>query len=109
MPRIRDLGINAIPTTKWPSRAGIWACGNTDDPGCGHTDNEPCEPVSCGTTRRGGGECDLPSCGHTDRPGCSPPSCGNSNKPPKANAGGLSPANAMQLKQQLQHRMFTNT
>ena len=107
MPRIRDLGINAIPTTKWPSRVGIWACGNTDDPGCGPTDNEPCEPISFDAP--GGPPCNPQSCGNTNGPQCQPASCGNTNKPHKGNAGGLSPANAMQLKHQLQHRMFTNT
>lgn len=107
MPRIRDLGINAIPTTKWP-RAGMWASEGT---GCGPTDTPQCLPHSCGPTPKPPHKRDDDveeggrGCGPTDITGdCPPKSCEKTNRP-KASSGGLSPASVMQLKQQLRQRI----
>ena len=105
MPKIRDLGINVIPSKMGPPEIGAG--------GLYAMPQNPCGEVTCGLTVVDctKGQCDV-SCGDTcgTTAVCGPRSragdpCRASSKKPtsrKKSAGGLTPEHIAALKQQLQ-------
>lgn len=108
MPKIKDLGISAIPFKRAAEveQAGYWMCSPTDmcsinpdpcqptPPQC-HPTNQPCNPTppGCDPTR--------PGCDQT-APGCQP------TQPGKKNASGLPHDAVIALRQQLHQQISTH-
>jgi hypothetical protein len=98
MPKIRDLGISAIPfarpTEIGPGAGGFWACDPTDVEGPAP---EPCHPTppQCHPTNQ-------PQCDHTRRDDDCDPSDACSLK---QDARRLPHDAVIQLRQQLQHQI----
>lgn len=103
MPKIRDLGISAIPFARSPDEshdaAGYWMCDQT------LTCSSPCDP-SAPQCHPSPPPCQASQC-QPSPPECqpSPPECQPTNGGQKKNARGLPHAAVLQLKQQLQERI----
>jgi len=106
MPKIRDLGINALPIGKYP--AGGWRL----DGGCPGKSPAPC-PSSSPTPCPGASPAPCPGASPTPCPGASPapcpssspldPGCSDRPRDKYKKASGLSADAIAQLRQHLDH------